>query len=108
MRVKTLAGTALLVLSSQAVAEPFFLSCDLEFQYDGKKMNVDFKIDEEKKTVDIYPATFTETSISYDVKLGDGGVYSTVFSRLTGRVRVSSEKNIVAQGTCAISNTRKF
>lgn len=107
MGIKTLTGAALLVLSSPVVAEPFFLSCDLEFQYDSKKISADFKIDEEKKTVNGYPATFTETSISFERKL-DSGDMLTVFSRLTGRIRVTSGSDIVAQGTCAISNARKF
>lgn len=107
MSIRIFIGTALLAWSSQVVAQPFFLSCDLVFQSDGTKISRDYKIDEEKKTVDGNPATFTETAISYSFATSSGDML-TVFSRLTGRVRVTSKSDVVVQGTCVVSNTRKF
>lgn len=107
MSIKTLAGAALLVISTKAAAAPFFLSCDLQFEYDKSRMSVDYKIDEEKQTVNGYPATFTDTSITFDLTV-NGVPTLTVISRLTGRVRVSSKSDIIAQGGCTIASTKKF
>jgi hypothetical protein len=107
MRFKLLMGTALLALCTNANAAVFFLSCNLVFRYDGTSMSTDFKIDEENRTVNGTPAVFTDTAISYKISTSSGEMV-TLFSRLTGGVTVSTDIGIVAQGTCAVANARKF
>ena len=108
MQFKLLTSAVLLALANHAEATPFFLSCNMVFQYDGTPVSNDFKIDEESRTVNGLPAQFSESAITYKFPTKSGEMWA-VFSRITGRVTVSTESGeIVAQGTCAISNTRKF
>lgn len=94
MRKRNSIWTVLSFLSSQVIAQPFFISCELEYEFDHRKASADFRIDEENKTVDGNPATFTDTSISYYMK-SPGHDILVHFSRLTGRVSFVSQGEIV-------------
>lgn len=107
MKVRKIIVVLALLVSTQAMAENFYLGCELTATLSEFKQEITFHVNPTEKTVNGKPAIFSTSSISFEDKLSFG-VVTTIIDRFTGSVTLWAGKEAMSTGKCVLVEKRKF